>query len=230
MDEAFLHQLASSLPSNGELAYNDRLRIFRQLSQLPVNNGNIQTAQNTSSNRNPLLHLLCARRSIWAWSDVFPHDDEPISLLEMAVALANIHANLRGILAANATTDESQDGGSNYKEDWSVFQRQLASFHTKLDDLSGTVPFRAIYAGWACMRAAEDNIAYEIEGKEGVEYPESEQGEYEISPEEWSPCYFASLVESGGAVWEDGADSEARKKFWIWYLLEAIPEVVGFRR
>jgi hypothetical protein len=152
MDEAFLHQLASSLPSNGELAYNDRLRIFRQLSQLPVNNGNIQTARNTSTNRNPLLRLevLYARRSIWAWSDVFPHDDGPIRLLEMALALANTHASLRGILAANTMTDERQDGGSNCKEDMSVFRRQLASFHTKLDDLSGTVPFKAIYAGWAC--------------------------------------------------------------------------------
>jgi hypothetical protein len=80
------------------------------------------------------------------------------------------------------------------------------------------------------MRAVEDNITYEIEGKEGIEYTESERGEYEISPKEWSPSYFASLVESGGAVWGDGVDSEARKRFWIWYLLEAIPGVVGSRR
>lgn len=97
--------------------------------------------------------------------------------------------------------------------------RALNFLNTKLDDVLGIGPeaFTATYAGFACMTAAQHAVAGEIAD------PPSERGEIEVPPLEWSPCFLASLVAAGGATWEDGTDTEARRAYWRWYLLEAVP-------
>lgn len=99
--------------------------------------------------------------------------------------------------------------------------RELNALNTKLDDVLGIGPeaFLATYAGFACMTAGRHAAAGEIHDQP------SDKGEIEVSPLEWSPCYLASLVEAGGATWEDGTDTEARRAYWRWYLLEAVPSI-----
>jgi len=94
----------------------------------------------------------------------------------------------------------------------------LNFLHTKLDDVLGIGPeaFTATYAGFACMITARHAVAGSITD------PNSAGGEIEIPPDEWSPCFLTSLVEAGGATWEDGTDTAARRAYWRWYLLEAI--------
>jgi hypothetical protein len=96
----------------------------------------------------------------------------------------------------------------------------LNVLNTKLENVLGPETFTAVYAGFACMTAARHAVAGEVHDQP------SERGEIEVSPLEWSPCFLASLVAAGGATWEDGTDHEARRSYWRWYLLEAVPSVV----
>jgi hypothetical protein len=99
--------------------------------------------------------------------------------------------------------------------------RALNALNTKLDDVLGEGPeaFTATYAGFACMTGARHAVEGEIHDQP------SDQGEIEVSPLEWAPDFLASLVAAGGATWEEGTDTEARKAYWRWYLLEAVPSV-----
>ena len=99
--------------------------------------------------------------------------------------------------------------------------RALNSLNTKLDNVLGIGPeaFTATYAGFACMTTARHAVAGEIHD------PPSERGEIEVPPAEWSPCFLASLVAAGGATWEDDMDTAARRAYWRWYLVEAVPSV-----
>lgn len=105
----------------------------------------------------------------------------------------------------------------------SGLDRELGELRAHLDNAfeHGEEAFPAIYAGNACWAAATDAV-----GDVGDE-PEGD-GELEIDPAEWSPCFYASIAEAGGATWEEGVgDSAKRREFWRWYLLEALPSVQG---
>jgi hypothetical protein len=99
--------------------------------------------------------------------------------------------------------------------------RALDSLNTKLDNVLGIGPeaFTATYAGFARITAGRHAVAGEIHD------PLSERDEIEVPPQEWSPCFLASLVAAGGATWEDDVDTEARRAYWRWYLVQAVPSV-----
>ncbi|UNI17065.1 hypothetical protein JDV02_003444 [Purpureocillium takamizusanense] len=93
----------------------------------------------------------------------------------------------------------------------------LDSLYTKLDDALEPENFLAVYAGFACLNTAYHAIAREMYDQD------SENGEIDIDPQHWSPCFLASLVAAGGAPWEPNTDPVARREFWQWYLLNAVP-------
>jgi hypothetical protein len=103
--------------------------------------------------------------------------------------------------------------------DDSDLPRALNALNTKLDDVLGIGPeaFTAAYAGFGCLAAARHAVAGDVHDRE------SEVGEIEVPPLEWSPCFLTSLVEAGGATWEPDTDTEARRSYWRWYLLDAVP-------
>jgi hypothetical protein len=179
-DRNELQRIADGLPDSGEPSYADRTRVRAGVAADGVA---------------PLLRLeqLCARRAYPAWQALFPDDDEPMRLLERA-------------LAGPADAD---------------LPRALNALNTKLDDVLGDGPdaFTATYAGFACLTGARHAVDGEIHDQP------SERGEIEVSPLEWAPCFLASLVAAGGATWEDDTDTEARRAYWRWYLLEAVPSV-----
>jgi hypothetical protein len=77
--------------------------------------------------------------------------------------------------------------------------------------------FPAIYAGFACWATARNAAGHR------PHEPDAPAGELDLEPDQWSPCFLASLAETGGATWEPNTDPDKRRTFWQWYLLDAIP-------
>lgn len=96
-------------------------------------------------------------------------------------------------------------------DEWQLLKTELDNLFEMGDEF-----FAPIYAGFACWAIIRDLI-----GPQPADPDVS--GELEIDPESWSPCFFASLAVSGGAVWESVGDPVRRRQYWEWYLLDAIP-------
>lgn len=96
----------------------------------------------------------------------------------------------------------------------------LGEVKTDLDDkfLLGNEYFPAVYAGFAAWAVTRDVISQNR--------PRFDAGESELqmSPEDWEPCFFASLAITGKAAWEEPDMSDVRRNFWEWYLTAAVPE------
>lgn len=92
--------------------------------------------------------------------------------------------------------------------------------HTHLDNLSlrGGTAVSAGLAYWAVAR----NLVF---GR--PEEPGDVDGEMDLDPDDWSPCFYAANAAANGPTWLDGSDPAARREFWRWYLLEAVPTAAG---
>jgi immunity protein Imm5 of predicted polymorphic toxin system len=103
-----------------EPTYADRLRIRAEVA---------------AAGTDALLHLeeICARRAHPVWHSRFPHDDEPMTLLEHAL-----------------------------RDRDPALTPALNVLHTKLDDVLGTGAFTPAYAGFACLATARHAVAGEI--------------------------------------------------------------------
>jgi hypothetical protein len=96
----------------------------------------------------------------------------------------------------------------------------LLEVKSYLDDkfLLGENYFAAVYAGFASWAVARDAVSpYRSESMSG-------DSERQVSPDEWDPCFFASLALTGGAVWEGIGSPDKRREFWNWYLTTAVPD------
>lgn len=145
------------------------------------------------------LGLMCAKRAWPVWRAKFPSESRPIDLAESAIS---------GIT----------EGGTSVAR----FRGEFISVKTYLDNkfLLGPEYFSAIYAGFACWAVARDVLSGRHSGTVRGD------NELEISPEEWDPCFMASLAVTGGAVWEGDQKPDIRE-FWVWYLTAAVPQAFG---
>ena len=82
---------------------------------------------------------------------------------------------------------------------------------------SGDIQLRALYAGMACY-AAVNTVLYDGRAES------SPDAEINTSPDEWPACFYASLAASGSACWENKGGEFERRKFWDWYLVDAVPK------
>jgi hypothetical protein len=144
------------------------------------------------------LGLICAERSWIVWESKFPGDSYP---MDVASRTADIVIGGRGL-----TGEE---------------RREVGSLKTLLDNklLLGEDLFPAVYAGFSAWAVARDAASFSSPGGR-VEVPTYEP---EDSPEDWEPCFHASLAITGGAVWEGIGDPQIRREFWVWYLTSAVP-------
>ena len=144
-----------------------------------------------------LLGLACAKQAWPVWRTAFPSESRPMNLAEAAV------------FGIKEGSDSAGRLGSEFM-----------GVKTYLDNkfLLGSEYFPAIYAGFACWAVARDVLSWVHGG------PARGESEREISPEDWDPCFLASLAVTGGAVWEEGEESDKRREFWSWYLTAAVPE------
>jgi hypothetical protein len=109
----------------------------------------------------------------------------------------------------NEALDRSQN--SALTTEWQLLKTSLDDMFELGDDF-----FPAIYAGFACWAAVRDVIGH-------IPKEPDVNSEIDIDPELWSPCFFASLAVSRGATWEPGSDPDQRRRYWEWYLINAIP-------
>ena len=144
-----------------------------------------------------LLGLACAKQAWPVWRTAFPSESRPMNLAEAAVL---------GI----------KDGGAPAARLGSEFMAVKTYLDNKF--LLGSEYFPAIYAGFACWAVARDVLSW---AHARVVQGDSER---EVSPEDWDPCFWASLAVTGGATWEAGEESGRRHEFWSWYLTVAVPE------
>ena len=73
------------------------------------------------------------------------------------------------------------------------------------------------YVGYACVCAIKAAL-YDINFNT-VGIPEIENED----PDDWTACFYSSCSYSGGASWEESGNSFKRRKFWEWFLNEAVP-------
>ncbi|HEX3265586.1 MAG TPA: Imm5 family immunity protein [Candidatus Limnocylindrales bacterium] len=66
--------------------------------------------------------------------------------------------------------------------------------------------------GWAATRAAWSAFAAEFD-----------EASMDADPWEWTASFGASMVDAGGAVWDNRGDPARRRAFWEWWLEEAVP-------
>lgn len=144
-----------------------------------------------------LLGLACAKRAWPVWRTAFPSESQPIGLAEAAAS------SIKNVGAISGPSENE-------------FTVLKANLDNKF--LLGSEYFSAIYAGFACWAVTRDAI-FQDSGS-GV-YGDSE---LRVSPEDWDPCFFASLAVAGGAIWEGNERSDIRHEFWRWYLECAVPE------
>ena len=143
------------------------------------------------------LGLACAKRVWPVWRTAFPVESRPMNLAEAAV----LGINKRNVSAV-------------------LTERAISAVKTDLDNklLLGPEYFRAISAGFACWAVTRDVLSWNnrcaVQG----------DNELQVSPEDWDPCFFASLSVTGKAVWEGNERSDIRREFWNWYLTSAIPD------
>ncbi|WP_405883461.1 MULTISPECIES: Imm5 family immunity protein [unclassified Streptomyces] len=84
--------------------------------------------------------------------------------------------------------------------------------------------FPAVAAGLACWAVNRDVLA-------GGFLADPELSEMDMDSEDWEPSFFASVAIAGGAAWEESGNPEVRRKFWYWYLEDAVPRAYSiFRR
>ena len=144
------------------------------------------------------LGLICAERAWIAWEGKFPGDSYP---MDVASRAADIIIDGRGL-----TGEE---------------RREVGSLKTLLDNklLLGEDLFPAVYAGFSAWAVARDAAFFSSSGGR----LEVSTYEPEDSPEDWEPCFHASLAITGDAVWEGIGDPQIRREFWVWYLTSAVP-------
>ncbi len=144
------------------------------------------------------LGFTCAKQAWPVWQAAFPSESQPMDLARAAVS---------GI-AKEAAPDSP------------LARREYANVKTYLDNKFnlGRKYFSGIYAGYAAWAVARHIIFWDhvkvVRGNTDLD----------ISPEDWEPCFYASLAVTGGATWENIGQPDVRRKFWLWYLTTAVPE------
>lgn len=144
-----------------------------------------------------VLGFACVKRAWPVWQAAFPSEPRPMDLAKSAVSSIS-------------------EGSALGALDRSEFMKVKTYLDNKL--LLGKEYFPAVYAGFASWAVTRDVLSWS--------QPRVTQGatELEISPEEWDPCFLASLAVTGGATWEMIGRSDIRNEFWSWYLTAAVPE------
>ncbi len=104
------------------------------------------------------------------------------------------------------------------KYELSALERDAGAYHADVVDLLeyGDTAFAAVYSGMATLAAA--NVAlYDID------WSIVGDADIDVEPDDWTPWFFSSLSESGGAVWEEKGGAEERRRYWMWFIETAVP-------
>lgn len=148
------------------------------------------------------LGVACARRAWPVWEAKFREDSYPLDVAHNAEVIfgsrqGSIEELRRGIGKVKTYLDSKLVLGEDY--------------------------FPAVCAGFSAWAVARDVVSLRCGSSVDAW---SGNSELEITPEDWSPCFFASLAIAGGAVWDGQGDPDVRREFWAWFLAEAVPQAL----
>jgi hypothetical protein len=148
------------------------------------------------------LGLACTRKAWPVWEAKFREEPYPLDVAHSAEVIF-----------------ESRQGSIE------ELRRGIGKVKTYLDSklILGEEYFPAVCAGFSAWAVARDVVSLLCGSLTDVG---SGASELEVTPEDWSPCFFASLAISGGAVWDGQGDPDVRHEFWAWYLAEAVPQAL----
>ena len=139
------------------------------------------------------LYRRCVERVLAVWTSERAGDDRPARMIQLA----------EGVMFGQL---DEQDFKPEYDE-----------FAVDLDDRNQELGPRVFASG----RAAADLVWSAATADYGDEIP-AEADDEDLDPDMMSPDYFASLAEAS-FFGEPDEDPEARRRFWRWYLDEAVP-------
>jgi len=139
------------------------------------------------------LYRRCVERVLAVWTSERAGDDRPARMIQLA----------EGVMFGQL---DEQDVKPEYDE-----------FAVDLDDRNQELGPRVFASG----RAAADLVWSAATADYGDEIPAGADDE-DLDPDMMSPDYFASLAEAS-FFGEPDEDPEARRRFWRWYLDEAVP-------
>ena len=139
------------------------------------------------------LYRRCVERVLAVWTSERAGDDRPARMIQLA----------EGVMFGQL---DEQDFKPEYDE-----------FAVDLDDRNQELGPRVFASG----RAAADLVWSAATADYGDEIPAGADDE-DLDPDMMSPDYFASLAEAS-FFGEPDEDPEARRRFWRWYLDEAVP-------
>lgn len=143
--------------------------------------------------------LLAVEKSLPLWMAVYGQCDLPSRLAEMTRLLICSRA---AVSDANRLLDE-------YAAGISVSPRW---------PLSEILDAAQLLLHIAVLAVSNGEIGY---GDIKSDY--SENGNDDVSVDDWPCVYRVSIAWSGGGAWEPGSSSKLRLQFWHWWLDEAIP-------
>jgi len=139
------------------------------------------------------LYRRCVERVLAVWTAERADDDRPARMIQLA------------------------DGVMDGRLGEQAFKPEYDEFVVDLDDRNQELGPRVFAAG----RAAADLVWSPVTADYGDEIPADADDE-NLDPDMMAPDYFASLAEAS-FFGEPDEDPEARRRFWRWYLDEAVP-------
>lgn len=150
------------------------------------------------------LNLLCVHRVQHVWYQVFPENSGIENMLQLA------HAVTEG----KADPAQAQEQASQFLQD--------ILFESELNTTTEPATFVADAAASAVISACHRNPYYEVEMDGDLE-------DDDLLPDSLDLSYCCSAALARGLNWQaaEDVDVEARRTFWLWYLDQAIPKVLG---
>lgn len=143
------------------------------------------------------LDAACVRQVMNIWWRVFPHDDGPSRMLDLA----------RAVLAGAVPEAQARRIRDDFYVD-AVDDREY-----RPED----------YPAMDVAQAATRTVATALVGKP-YDAEEADLQDADEDPEDLDTSYLAACAYSGGPLGRH--DPAARRDFWLWYLETAIPEAL----
>ncbi len=174
--------------STGDLSLPTRRMIWSKICELSKNN-------HTAHRILTALDTLCVKHTISKWHKVFPNDNGPDRMLEIAQQVLDGKIDIRNAMRLR---DEF------YAD---VVEKRKYKPHE----------YPAMFVGHAAASTVLTAIV-ELDESPGFFTKQDE----DLDPESYEPSYLTASAYSEGFLGK--GDTGKRREFWLWYLETAIPQ------
>lgn len=147
--------------------------------------------------RRAILAVFTARKVMPIWERTWPNDKRPSQILTKAEQL--VHGS-EDVKAATEYGDQF----------WTWIEQSIGAYEDKIPVYVGASAVKALFV------ALQD---------EQFEYTDInfQRTDADVDVYDLDASYFAAAAYANGSIWEPESDSAKRRKFWEWWLNEAVP-------